>query len=56
MPRSPGDTLGFDATGLGDVDGDGAVDFLLTSGWSEVRGPRTGRVFVVAGPDPGDTR
>ncbi|MFT5050134.1 MAG: hypothetical protein ACI8QZ_001529 [Chlamydiales bacterium] len=45
-----GDTLGFDAVGLGDVDGDGAADYLLTSAWSAVRGPRTGRVFVVAGP------
>ena len=53
-----GDTLGFDAVGLGDVDGDGAVDFLLTSAWSAARGPKTGRVFVVAGPrfDPASER
>ena len=48
--RQAGDTFGFDATGIGDVDGDGAIDFLLTSAWSPVHGPRTGRVFVVAGP------
>lgn len=48
--RQAGDTFGFDATGLGDVDGDGALDFLLTSAWSAAPGPRTGRVFVVAGP------
>ena len=30
--QQPGDTFGFDATGLGDVDGDGANDYLLTSG------------------------
>ncbi|MCB9897189.1 MAG: FG-GAP repeat protein [Planctomycetes bacterium] len=48
--REPGDTFGFDATGLGDVDGDGARDFLCTSGWSAVHGTRTGRVFVIAGP------
>ncbi|QDU68716.1 TPR end-of-group domain-containing protein [Engelhardtia mirabilis] len=47
---SPGDTLGFDATGLGDVDGDGGVDFLLTSAWSAVVGLQSGRAFVVAGP------
>jgi hypothetical protein len=45
-----GDTLGFDAMGLGDVDGDGGTDFLLTSAWSPALGPRTGRVFVIAGP------
>lgn len=43
------DTLGFDAVGLGDVDGDGATDFLLSAAWSEVHGVRTGRVWVVAG-------
>ena len=48
--RVMGETFGFDATGLGDVDGDGAVDFLLTSAWSSVNGPRTGRVFLIAGP------
>ena len=44
------DTFGFDAVGIGDVDGDGGIDFLLTSAWSPVLGPRTGRVFVIAGP------
>ena len=48
--KEGGDTLGFDATGIGDVDGDGGVDFLLTSAWSHVDGPQQGRVFVVAGP------
>lgn len=48
--RQVGDTFGFDATGLGDVDGDGHVDLLLTSAWSPVHGPKTGRVFIVAGP------
>ena len=47
-----GDTLGFDATGLGDVDGDGGVDFLLTSAWSSVAGTKSGRVWIVAGPLP----
>ena len=48
--KQMGDTFGFDATGLGDVDGDGAADFLLTSAWSPITGPKTGRVFIVAGP------
>ena len=47
--KQSGDTLGFDACGIGDVDGDGNVDFLLTSAWSNKRGPKTGRVFIVAG-------
>lgn len=45
-----GETLGFDAVGVGDVDGDGGVDFLLTSAWSGLGGARTGRAWVVAGP------
>ncbi|MFT7665131.1 MAG: hypothetical protein ACI87A_003366 [Planctomycetota bacterium] len=48
--KQAGDTLGFDAVGIGDVDGDGGIDFLLTSAWSPVHGRQTGRVFVIAGP------
>jgi tetratricopeptide (TPR) repeat protein len=47
--RVPGETLGFDAVGVGDVNGDGAVDFLLTSAYSLVNGPRSGRVYVISG-------
>ncbi len=47
--RAKGDAFGFDATGLGDVNGDGAPDFLITSAWSNVNGRRSGRVFVVSG-------
>ncbi len=46
--RVMGETFGFDATGMGDVDGDGAIDLLLTSGWSAVNGPRSGRIFIVS--------
>jgi hypothetical protein len=46
--RAPGDTFGFDAVGLGDVDGDGMVDLLITSGWSGVKGFHSGRVFVLS--------
>jgi len=45
----PGETFGFDAVGLGDVDGDGAGDFLFTGAWSNAAGARAGRVFVLAG-------
>jgi len=50
--RTPGDTLGFDAAGLGDVTGDGTVALLLTSGWSGVSGFHSGRVFVIASGIP----
>lgn len=47
--RIPGETLGFDATGVGDVDGDGVIDLLVTSTWSNVKGFRSGRMFVISG-------
>ena len=46
--RIPGDTFGFDAVGIGDVDGDGEVDLLLTAAWSGVRGNHSGRIFIVS--------
>lgn len=46
--RIPGDTFGFDAVGLGDVDGDGMADLLITSGWSGVNGHHSGRVFIIS--------
>jgi hypothetical protein len=46
--RTPGDTFGFDSVGMGDVDGDGTVDLLVTSAWSAVRGFHSGRVFVIS--------
>jgi len=46
--RIPGDAFGFDAVGIGDVDQDGTVDLLITSGWSGVNGHHSGRVFVIS--------
>lgn len=50
--RIPGDTLGFDSVGIGDVNGDGIVDLLVTSAYSGVNGYRSGRVFVVSSGVP----
>ena len=47
-----GDTLGFDATGMDDVDGDGTIDFLVSSAWSAIGGARTGRMFILSGETP----
>ena len=47
-----GETFGFDTTGVGDIDGDGGIDFLITGGYSAIAGQRSGRVFVIAGPVP----
>jgi len=46
--RTPGDAFGFDAVALGDVDGDGTIDFLITSAWSGVSGFHSGRIFIVS--------
>ena len=46
--RIPGDTFGFDSVTMGDVDKDGTIDFLITSGWSGVHGFRSGRVFIIS--------
>ncbi len=46
--RTPGDTFGFDAAGLGDIAGDGSGALVITSGWSGVNGFHSGRVFVIA--------
>ncbi len=46
--RTPGDTFGFDAVGMGDVDGDGTIDLLITSAWSGVHGYHSGRMFVLS--------
>jgi len=43
------DVFGRKVSDVGDVDGDGVVDFLLTSAWSAVNGTRSGRMFIVAG-------
>ncbi|HKA37226.1 MAG TPA: FG-GAP-like repeat-containing protein [Thermoanaerobaculia bacterium] len=46
--KVPGDTFGFDAVGIGDVDGDGVIDLLVTSAWSGIHGYHSGRVFIIS--------
>jgi len=46
--RIPGDAFGFDAVGMGDVDGDGTIDFLITSAWSGIHGFHSGRMFIIS--------
>lgn len=45
----PGETLGFDATGIGDVNRDGVIDMLVTSSWSNINGFRSGRMYIISG-------
>ncbi len=46
--KVPGETFGFDAVGMGDVDGDGTIDFLITSAWSDIQGFHSGRMFIIS--------
>ncbi len=46
---SKGDSFGSDATAIGDVNGDGAIDFLITAAYSNDAGGKTGRAYVVSG-------
>jgi hypothetical protein len=46
--RIPGDTFGFDAVTMGDIDKDGTIDFLITAAWSGIHGFHSGRVFIVS--------
>ncbi len=50
--RIPGETFGFDAVGMGDIDGDGTTDFLITSAWSGIHGYHSGRMFIISSGIP----
>lgn len=50
--RTPGDTFGFDAVGLGAIGNNGQAELLITSGWSAVRGFHSGRIFLVSSGVP----
>jgi hypothetical protein len=44
-----GEGSGYDAAGMGDVNGDGAIDFLITAATHPEKGANTGRTYVIAG-------
>lgn len=44
-----GENLGYDATGLGDVDADGHLDFLVSAAAAPLEGVNTGVVYVLSG-------
>jgi hypothetical protein len=46
--KIPGETFGFDAIGVGDIDRDGTIDLLITSAWSGIKGFHSGRMFVIS--------
>lgn len=50
--RIPGETFGFDAVGMGDVDQDGTIDLLITSAWSGIKGFHSGRMFIISSGIP----
>ena len=50
--KTPGDTFGFDANQIGDIDADGAIDLLITAAWSGVHGFHSGRMFVISSGVP----
>lgn len=41
--------MGFDSVGIGDVDKDGHIDFLVTAAWSSARHAKGGRAFILSG-------
>ena len=46
--RIPGETFGFDAVGFGEHDQHGQAELLITAGWSNVRGPHSGRIYLIS--------
>ncbi len=45
--RIPGETFGFDAVGFGEHDEHGQAELLIPSGWSNIHGPPSGRIFLI---------
>ncbi len=54
-----GESFGFDAHGVGDVDGDGRLDFFVTAAYNGINGFHAGKCYLISGgltlqpPDPG---
>src|SRR5688572_19737903 len=47
--RRPGQSFGDDVASAGDVNGDGAVDLLVSAPWDDRAGRRSGRAYVYFG-------
>ena len=55
--NAPAQLLGFSVTGLGDINGDGALDFAMTATLNDDGGTDAGKVYIIAGnifPNIGD--
>ena len=48
LPRFRATRSASTRSGMGDIDGDGTIDFLITSAWSGIHGNHSGRVFLIS--------
>ncbi len=49
------DNFGYSSTGIGDQNGDGYDDIMVSSLYNDAIGPRTGQAYIFFGGDPADT-
>ena len=49
---TPFESFGFDAHGMGDVDGDMRPDYFVTAALNDTVGSNAGRVYLILGADP----
>ncbi|WP_192842990.1 FG-GAP-like repeat-containing protein [Aureimonas frigidaquae] len=53
--RATGDGLGYAVAALGDINGDGRSDMIVTAPFSDMDGPDSGRAYIIFGKTAGDT-
>ena len=51
LGEAPGDQFGWKSNNIGDIDGDDANDFVITSPGNDVGGSNAGRAYVYSGAD-----